>query len=64
MPDVYDETLTQNVAPYVVDEVLRELGHIEDLKTCGYYIKLKIDLDYQLAAEEAVIYGYEEIRNA
>lgn len=61
VPDVYNETLTQNVAPYVVDEVLRELGHIEDLKTGGYYIKLKVDLDYQLAAQEAVAYGYEEI---
>lgn len=61
VPDVYNETLTQNVAPYVVDEVLRELGHIQDLKTGGYYIKLKIDLDYQLAAQEAIAYGYGEI---
>lgn len=61
VPEVYNQTLTQNVAPYVVDEVLRELGHIEDLKTGGYYIKLKIDLDYQFAAQEALIYGYEQV---
>ena len=61
VPEVYNQTLTQNVAPYVVDEVLRELAHIEDLKTGGYYIKLNIDLDYQFAAQEALIYGYEQI---
>ncbi|WP_300449716.1 PBP1A family penicillin-binding protein [uncultured Helicobacter sp.] len=61
VPEVYNQTLTQNVAPYVVDEVLRELSHIEDLKTGGYYIKLNIDLDYQFAAQEALIYGYEQI---
>ena len=60
-PDVFNETLTQNIAPYVVDEVLRELSHIKDLKTGGYHIKLNIDLDYQLAAQEALIYGYTEI---
>ena len=31
-PKVYDETLTQNVSPYVVDEVQRQLKNIEDLK--------------------------------
>lgn len=61
VPEVFNQTLTQNVAPYVVDEVLRELAHIEDLKTGGYYIRLKIDLDYQLAAQEAMAYGYDEI---
>ncbi|TLD97856.1 PBP1A family penicillin-binding protein [Helicobacter jaachi] len=61
VPEVYNQTLTQNIAPYVVDEVLRELGHIEDLKTGGYYIKLKVDVDYQLAAQEALVYGYEQI---
>ncbi len=61
VPEGYNQTLTQNVAPYVVDEVLRELAHIEDLKTGGYYIKLNIDLDYQFAAQEALIYGYEQI---
>lgn len=60
-PQVFNQTLTQNVAPYVVDEVLRELSHIEDLKTGGYYIKLNIDLDYQFAAQEALVYGYDEI---
>lgn len=61
VPEVFNQTLTQNVAPYVVDEVLRELSHIDDIKTGGYYIKLNIDLDYQFAAQEALIYGYETI---
>lgn len=60
-PEVYNETLTQNIAPYVVDEVQRELGDIADLKTGGYRIQLKIDLDYQLAAQEAIKYGYDAI---
>lgn len=60
-PEVFNETLTQNIAPYVVDEVLRELESMPDLKTGGYYIKLNIDLDYQLAAQDALVYGYNEI---
>ncbi|MDD6055783.1 MAG: PBP1A family penicillin-binding protein [Helicobacter sp.] len=60
-PKVYNETLTQNVAPYVVDEVLRQLGSIEDLKTAGYKIYLNIDLDYQEIAQESLYFGYEQI---
>lgn len=60
-PKVYNETLTQNVAPYVVDEVQRQLKHIEDLKTGGYLIYLNIDLDYQEIAQEALYFGYEQI---
>lgn len=47
IPVVYDQTLTQNLAPYVVDEVLRQLSYIKDLKTGGYIVKVNIDLDYQ-----------------
>ncbi|RAX54632.1 penicillin-binding protein [Helicobacter sp. 16-1353] len=61
-PKVYDQTLTQNLAPYVVDEVLRQLGHIKDLKTGGYIVRLNIDLDYQKVAQDALIYGYENIQ--
>ena len=60
-PMVYDETLTQNVAPYVVDEVQRQLKDIKDLKTGGYKIYLNIDLDYQNLAQEALYFGYEQI---
>lgn len=61
-PKVYDQTLTQNLAPYVVDEVLRQLSYIKDLKTGGYVVRLNIDLDYQKAAQEALIYGYNGIQ--
>lgn len=63
IPHVYnDRTLTQNVAPYVVDEVIRQLSPIyQDLKTGGYKINLTIDLDYQFIAQEALQYGYNKI---
>ncbi|WP_121022664.1 transglycosylase domain-containing protein [Helicobacter vulpis] len=59
VPHVYRTTTTQNVAPYVVDEVVRTLGFLPDLKTGGYTIKLFIDLDYQNLAREALVRGYE-----
>lgn len=62
IPQVYNQTLTQNVAPYVIDEVMRQLSHIKDIKTGGYKIKLSIDLDYQKIAQEALRYGYENVK--
>ena len=62
IPIVYDETLTKNSAPYIVDEVLRQFGkQYKDLKTGGYKIELAIDLDIQNIAQEALIFGYDEI---
>ncbi|GMB96160.1 PBP1A family penicillin-binding protein [Helicobacter sp. NHP22-001] len=58
VPKVYHTTTTQNVAPYVVDEVVRTLGFLPDLKTGGYTIKLYIDLDYQRFAQESLKLGY------
>lgn len=61
-PLVYDETLTQNKAPYVVDQVLRETkGSFEDIKTGGYKIRLGIDLTLQNIAQESLKRGYENI---
>lgn len=60
-PIVYNDTLTKNVAPYVVDEVQRQLSGISNLKRGGYKIYLNIDLDYQALAEEALYFGYEQI---
>lgn len=62
VPQVYNQTLTQNVAPYVTDEVMRQLSDIKDIKTGGYKIKLTIDLDYQKIAQDALRYGYENIK--
>ncbi|WP_104687217.1 transglycosylase domain-containing protein [Helicobacter felis] len=61
VPKVYRTTTTQNIAPYVVDEVVRTLGFLPDLKTGGYTIKLFVDLDYQDLARQALIHGYESI---
>lgn len=61
IPVVYNQTLTQNLAPYVVDEVLRQLSYIKDLKTGGYIVKVNIDLDYQQTAQKALIKGYNNI---
>ena len=63
VPIIYNETLTQNVAPYVIDELLRSLdGKMTNLKNGGYEIVLNIDLDYQNIAQEAVKFGYDEIK--
>ena len=44
-PAIYNETLTQNKAPYVVDEVVKEATKIfPDIKTGGYTIETSVDL--------------------
>lgn len=63
IPEIFDDTLTQNVAPYVVDEVLRQalaMG-IEDIKTGGYNIYLNIDLNIQDMAQNSIKLAYDEI---
>ncbi|MDR3347286.1 MAG: PBP1A family penicillin-binding protein [Helicobacteraceae bacterium] len=60
MPQVYDDTLTRNKAPYVIDAIAATLkSSYPDLKTGGYTVKTTIDLTMQQAAEEALIAGYE-----
>lgn len=61
VPKVYNKTLSQNLAPYVVDETLRQLSNIKDIKTGGYTVVLNIDLDYQKIAQQALINGYDNI---
>ncbi len=61
-PRVYDTTLTQNKAPFVVDEVVRRakmLGY-DDLKTGGYDIYTSIDLKLQDAAKKSLSYAYDK----
>lgn len=60
-PVVYDDTLTQNKAPFIVDEVgrrFRNMG-IDDLKTGGYEIYTTVDLRLQNAARESLKYAYD-----
>ncbi|GAA7325863.1 transglycosylase domain-containing protein [Helicobacter pylori] len=61
VPIVYNQTSTQNIAPYVVDEVLKQLDQLDGLKTQGYSIKLTIDLDYQRLALESLRFGHQKI---
>jgi penicillin-binding protein 1A len=60
-PEVYDDTLTQNQAPFIVDEVarrFRELG-IDDFKTGGYEVYTTVDIRLQNAARESLKYAYD-----
>jgi penicillin-binding protein 1A len=62
-PKVYDETLSKNKAPYVVDEVVRRLKkEFEDIKSGGYKIVTTIDLQLQSLLQEEIVKGYEAIR--
>ncbi|WP_156790570.1 penicillin-binding protein 1A [Sulfurospirillum barnesii] len=59
-PVVYDETLTRNKAPYVVDEVIKSLlPEYEDIKRGGYQIYTSIDLKLQHLAHESLNVGYQ-----
>ena len=61
-PAVFDDTLTKNKAPYVVDEIIKEASKkFDDIKTGGYRIQSSVDLGVQKMAEEALIFGYNEI---
>ncbi len=62
-PKVYDDTLTQNRAPYVVDEVVRRLAkRLPDIKSGGYRIETTIDLEFQKILKEELANGYAAIK--
>jgi len=60
-PKVYDDTLTQNKAPFIVDEVIRRVKKmgIDDLRTGGYEIHTTIDLRLQQAGRDSLQYAYD-----
>jgi penicillin-binding protein 1A len=61
-PKVFDDTLTQNKAPFIVDEVARRawgLG-IKDLKTGGYNIYTTVDIRLQEVARQALKDAYDK----
>ena len=61
-PKVYDESLSQNRAPYIVDEVFRRFSkRLPDIKSKGYDIYTTIDLAYQKIAKEELAKGYKAI---
>jgi penicillin-binding protein 1A len=60
-PKVYDDTLTQNKAPFIVDEVIRrakKMG-ITDIRSGGYEIYTTIDLRLQNAARVSLKSAYD-----
>ena len=60
-PIVYNESRTQIKAPYIVDEVLRQLsGRISNIKTGGYIIHTTIDLEMQAIARESVKLAHDQ----
>lgn len=62
IPEVYNQTLTQNRAPYVIDYAFKELKeHIPNIKNEGYQVHLTIDLKAQEIARNGLKYSYEEI---
>jgi len=59
-PKVYKTSLTQNIAPYIVDEVVRRFrGRLGDIRTGGYTIYTTIDMRQQVIAREAVSFAYK-----
>ena len=60
-PKVYKTSLTQNIAPYVIDEVLRRYkGKLGDVRTGGYKIYTTIDMKQQKIARDAVNFAYKK----
>lgn len=59
-PQVYNTTLTQNKAPFIVDEVARVMRdhNMSNLRTGGYEVYTTIDLRLQNSARKALKYAY------
>ncbi len=58
-PEIFNQTLTKNKAPYIIDYVIKLLKpDIPDIKSGGYKIKLTIDLDAQNIAKEGLKISY------
>ena len=63
LPIIYDDTLSLNKAPYIIDHAIKQLkDDVPDLRTGGHKIVLTIDLEAQKIAREALRYGYERIK--
>ncbi len=60
-PKVYKTSLTQNIAPEIVDEVIRRFkDKLGDVRTGGYEIYTTIDMKQQNIAKEAVDFAYKK----
>lgn len=62
VPEVYNQTLTQNRAPYVIDYAFKELKQsIPNIKNQGYRVNLTIDLKAQEISRDALNHSYDQI---
>jgi penicillin-binding protein 1A len=61
-PKIHKSTLTQNIAPYITDEVVRRLKkEFKDIKTGGYTIHTTIDMKQQEIARKALKYAHRKV---
>ncbi|MFH0710557.1 MAG: PBP1A family penicillin-binding protein [Pseudomonadota bacterium] len=61
-PKVFNDTLSKNSGPYVIDEVMRQLGDaFPDIRSGGYKIYTTIDMRLQEAGYKALQSGRNEI---
>lgn len=61
-PKVYNDTLSKNSGPYIIDEVMRQLGDaFPDIRSGGYKVYTTIDMRLQEAGYKALQSGREEI---
>ncbi len=60
-PVIFNQTLTQNVAPYAVDYAINQLSNdFPEILSGGYKVFLTIDLEAQEIANEAIRKSYED----
>ncbi|WP_418179721.1 penicillin-binding protein 1A [Aliarcobacter lanthieri] len=61
IPTIYNQTLTQNIAPWAVDYAINELiNDVPDILYGGYKVYLTIDLQAQEIAQKALKKSYDE----
>ncbi len=61
-PKVFNDTLSKNSGPYIIDEVMRQLGDaFPDIRSGGYKIYTTIDMRLQEAGYKALQSGRNEI---
>lgn len=61
-PQVHNDTLSKNSGPYIIDEVMRQLGDaFPDIRSGGYKIYTTIDMRLQEAGYKALQSGRNEI---
>ncbi len=60
-PEIFNQTLTKNKAPYAVDYAISQLiNDIPDIQSGGYKIYLTIDIEAQELAKDSLKASYDE----